>query len=295
MDIKNSFHPYALITIFCWTIAYILTKLTLAYFSPLSLALLRYAVASIALLIVVIAGKIKPPKSKDIFWFVLSGIFGFFLYMVTFNTGAVSVTAATSSVIIATVPIITAFFARFIYKEQLKGYQWAAIAIEFLVILLLTLMGGAFSTNQGVLWLIVAAFLLSGYNLIQRRLTKEYSSIQVSAYSILIGTFFLLIFTKAAVQEIQTAPPIQILYIIIMGVFSSALAYVCWAKAFAKAEKTSMVSNYMFLTPLLTTVLGFLVIHEIPELPTIIGGIVIIFGVLLFNKENFIGQKKRQN
>ena len=36
MKFKNSFHPYAMVTILFWSLAYVLTRLTLQYFSAFS-------------------------------------------------------------------------------------------------------------------------------------------------------------------------------------------------------------------------------------------------------------------
>ena len=70
---------------------------------------------------------------------------------------------------------------------------------------------------------------------------------------------------------------------LVLGIGSSAIAYVSWAKAFSKAKKTSQVSNYMFVTPFLTSILGFLLAGEVPDQATLIGGAIILLGVLLFN------------
>ncbi|MPN49432.1 hypothetical protein SDC9_197053 [bioreactor metagenome] len=73
------------------------------------------------------------------------------------------------------------------------------------------------------------------------------------------------------------------LYAAVLGVFSSAVAYGAWAQAFKKAKKASQVSNYMFITPFLTALLGFAIAGERLDLPTIAGGAVILIGVLIFN------------
>ena len=54
MNIKNSFHPYAIITIIFWSLAYVLTRLTLQYFTAFSLGFLRYFIASCTLMIVAV-------------------------------------------------------------------------------------------------------------------------------------------------------------------------------------------------------------------------------------------------
>ena len=283
MKFKNSFHPYAMVTIVFWSLAYVLTRLTLQFFSAFSLGFLRYFVASGALLVIAVMTKMQLPRKRDIPWFLASGGIGFFFYMIAFNQGQATVTAATGSVVIATVPVITALFARFVYGEKLMRFQWCAIAVEFVGVAVLTLMNSTFSVNTGLLWLLLAALALSIYNLLQRKLTKTYRALQASAYSILFGTCMLAVFAPTAIQEVSQAPSIQYFYLAVLGVCSSAVAYVSWAKAFSKARKTSQVSNYMFVTPFLTSILGFLLAGEVPDKATLVGGGIILLGVFLFN------------
>ncbi|MBE6995602.1 MAG: DMT family transporter [Ruminococcaceae bacterium] len=291
MRFKNSFHPYAMVTILFWSLAYVLTRLTLQYFSAFSLGFLRYLTASIALVVVAVVLKLKPPRRRDLPWFLLSGAVGFFVYMIAFNQGQAAVTAATASVVIATTPVITALFARLLYGEKLQPFQWVAILIEFCGVIVLTLMNSTFSVNAGLLWLLLAALALGIYNLLQRKLTQTYSPLQCSTYSIFFGTALLAVFSPAAAREIVRAPAVQFFYLAILGICSSAIAFVAWAKAFSKAKQTSQVSNYMFVTPFLTSILGFLLAGEVPDRATLAGGSIILLGVLLFN---FGGKLRRK-
>lgn len=284
MKNKNAYHVYAIITIVFWSLAYVLTRLSLQYFTSYSLGFLRYLIASGTLTVIVIAGRIKVPQKQDLGLFILSGASGFFLYMVLFNQGQSMVTAATGSVVIATVPVITALLAYVIDKEYLQTSQWVAIIIAFIGVVVLTLLGGnSFSFNRGLAWLLPAAVALSTYNMIQRRLTKRYTAVQASAYSIFFGTIMLAVFAPRAFGELAAAPPIQVVYLLVLGVFSSAAAYVCWSKAFAGAPKASSVSNYMFITPFVTSILGFLLADEVPDRATLGGGAIILLGVCIFN------------
>ncbi len=288
---RDSYHPYALTTILFWSLAYVFTRLAVRHFSALALGVLRYLVASAALLAVVLILKLRPPSKRDSAWFLAAGMSGFFLYMITFNKGCELVTASTSSVMIATVPVITALLARFVYGEKLAAVQWLGTAVSFGGVVLLTVLRGDLSMNAGILWLLAAAVVLSVYNLLQRRLTRNYSAVQTSAYSIFAGTVMLMLFFPAAVPEMKTAPAIQWVYILILGVLSSALAYCTWAKAFEKAGKTSDVSSYMFLTPLVASVLAVLIAEEGIEFSTVIGGVVIMAGLFLFQLG---GRKQRE-
>ncbi|MFT3983582.1 MAG: DMT family transporter [Lachnospiraceae bacterium] len=289
MKQKNKVPVYAMITITFWSLAYVLTRLALQYFTPLSLGFLRYFTASCMLLIVALISKMKLPRKRDLPWFLLAGAAGFFLYMIAFNMGQKSVTASTASIVISTVPVLTALLARFIYKERLSRLQWLSIGIEFAGVCVLTLMNSVFSVNKGLFWLFLAALALSLYNLLQRKLLKTYTALQTSAFSIFFGTLMLAVFLPESVKEISQASAVQFFYVAVLGIFSSAIAYVAWSRAFAAAERTSQVSNYMFVTPFLTSIMGFVIVGEIPEASTLIGGAIILTGVFLFH---FGGQLK---
>ena len=283
MNLKDNFHTYAIITVIFWSLGYVFTRLTIQYFTAFSLGFLRYFVASCTLIIVVLLVKMAPPQKSDLPWFIASGAIGFFFYIIVFNKGVETVNSITGSVILSTVPVITALLARFIFEEKLHVFQWGAIAIEFIGVLVLTMMNGIFSINTGLFWLFLAVLALSVYNLFQRKLTKTYTALQSCSFSIFFGTILLAIFIPNSIKEVSHAPGIQLIYVIFLGVFSSAIAFVAWSKAFAKAPKTSQVSNYMFVTPFLTSILGFLIMKEVPDLATFVGGTIILFGVFLFN------------
>lgn len=285
---KKNYHFYAIITIIFWAMAFVFTRLALQYFDVYSLSFLRYLSASITLIIIIYFMKINKPKKEDFLTYLLSGGIGFFIYVILFTKGTGLVSSATSSIVIAMVPVFTAFLASLIYKEKLKIYQWIAICIEFIGILVLTLMNGTFSINEGILWLLVAALCLATYNLLQRKLTKKYSALEASTYSIFVGTIFLCIFLPSSIDKTIHAPLEFIFYVLVLGIFSSALAYIAWAKAISLAEKTTYVSNYMFVTPFLTTILGFVMMGEIPDKATVLGGIIILLGLFIFNKESFL-------
>jgi drug/metabolite transporter (DMT)-like permease len=83
-----------------------------------------------------------------------------------------------------------------------------------------------------------------------------------------------------------------LVYILILGVFSSTVAFIAWSKAFAKAKDTSSVSNYMFVTPFLASVLGVVIGGETIAPSTVLGGLIILAGLLLFNLSGRRADKK---
>ena len=248
-----------------------------------SLAILRCGIASIFLCTLAIYKKISFPKKQDIPKFFISGLFGFFLYLIFFNIGLQSLTSATSSIIIATTPIMTSIVCTFLYQEKIKWLGWLATAIEFIGIIVLSLWDGTLAFNFGLVWTLLSAIVFCIYNLYQRKLVSlGYDSFEIVTYSMVCGAILFLFFLPNAVTELATASSIQILVVLSLGIFSSGVAYVLWGKALSIAEKTSEVTNFMFVTPLLSTILGFLFLKEIPSMVTFIGGTMILIGLVLF-------------
>ncbi|MBO1308732.1 EamA family transporter [Enterococcus sp. 669A] len=284
---KKSYHFYAMATILCWSISYVLSRYIMDEFSAYSISFLRYIVASIALIALAPIIKLKKIEKQDLGWILLTGTIGFFLYMIAFNKGLETVNATTGSVIIAMVPMISSILSNFIYQEKLTKPQWFASSLSFVGVLLITLLPGGFTINYGLIWFFGAAFCMSFYNLLSRKLVKKYQAIQVTTFSIFAGTILLSIFSVSSFRQVQQASGLAIFCIILMGVFSSAVAYVCWAKAFERAENVASVSNYMYLTPFFTSILGIIIIDEVPGWSTIIGGILVLTGLMLFNSKRF--------
>lgn len=293
MKKERSFHVYAIITIICWSLAFVLSRLVMQELSSEALGFLRYLIASLVLICLIPLLKLRKVESKDLGLIVLTGATGFFLYMIAFNKGVKEVNAATSSVIVATVPMITALLSRFVYKEKITTKQWIATGVSFLGVMIITIVNKGFTISNGLNWLFLAAILLAAYNLLQKKLVQKYSAIQSTMMSIFAGTIMLAIFLPRTINEMQGISMQTIILVLIMGIFSSAIAYVSWTKAFEVAENVASVSNYMYVTPLLTTVLGLVIAKEFPEVSTIVGGIIILAGLILFNSDQLFSKKVR--
>ena len=279
----GSSHPYALLTAIFWSLAYVLTRACSPYLASFSTAFLRCFVAACTMIVVVLIGKKSLPKKKDLFWFLLTGFVGFFLYMIFFNLGCPMVTSATGNVILAMTPIGTALGARIILKERLQWVQWIGIAVAFFGVVILTVLSGGLTVNIGLLWLFIAVLILSSYNLMTRFLGRTHDSLTITAYSIIFGAVFLGIFAPRAVSEISTAPAKVWIFLLILGVGCSGIAYCSWTKAFKIAKNASSVSNYQSTTPFLSAIFGYFFIGDPIENCAIWGGIVIMLGLVLFN------------
>lgn len=278
---------YAIATVLFWGSSFPVSKIAQVQFTPASLGFLRCSIASILLLLLGGAMKMQKPRKKDMGLFVGAGLTGFTIYLVLFNTGLLTVTAATSSVIIALTPIFTAIGASKVYHEKISVRGWSCIFSAFIGVLILLLWNGIFSIRIGALYLLGAALMFCVFQLLNRELIhRGYSSLEVTTYSMLVGAIGLGFALPEGISQIMSANPEHLGALLFLSIFPSALSYFLWGKALSYAENTSQVTNFIFCNPLISTTVGFLLLGEIPSIETFIGGIIIIGSILQFNRQN---------
>lgn len=281
---KKKVFGLSFLSVFLWASAFPLTKVAQQQFTSIPLGFLRCSVGAIFLIIIGKCCHIRLPQKRHIPLFFVSGGLGFTGYMITFNTGILTLTSATSSIIVAVTPILTAIVASRLYKERIKPIGWAAIATAFIGVLILLLWEGVFSINVGLIWTVGAAIVFCGYNLLTRKLSAMgYNALEIVTYSMICGSILLGFWAGEGLHQLAGASMSHIIALIYLGALPSATAYFTWGKAMSYAERTSEVTNFMFVTPLLSTIMGFIILHEVPNVGTFIGGAIIIISIVVFN------------
>jgi len=274
----------AMLATFLWASAFPATRYALQYYSPVSLMVMRFSAASITLGIVGIIRGMRLPKLKDLPWFVASGLTGVLLYSYLFNTGSVTVPAGVSSFIIASSPVFTLLLTRLFLKEIVKPTCWIGVLISFCGLAVVTLTQTTeFSFDIGVVLVIFAALSSGTYSTVMRVLTKTYTALEATTYTIIAGTIGTLFFLPTAIREIPDSNLTVNLLVVFMGVFPAALAYLAWSYALSKAIKTAHVTVFSYLIPLISALLAYVWLNETLSIYTLIGGLVIIGGMLLTN------------
>jgi len=284
---------FAFATVFIWASAFPVTKIATAYFAPGGLAFLRCSLAAVILLVCgylpssETGRRIRRPKSAGhLGLFFASGCVGFTFYTTFFSMGMLTLTSATSSLLIATTPVLTAIGASLLYNERIKAVGWAAIFGAFcgVAILLLTdSTKGGLSGGSGLWWTMGAAVVFCIYNLLNRKfIAMGYTAVEAVTWSMVCGALLLLPFAADGIGQVLAAPPSAILAVVYLGAMPSAAAYLLWSKAMSVARKTSDVTNFQFVTPLLSTAMGFAMLAEVPGIYTVIGGLIIIGSLVVF-------------
>ncbi len=272
-------------TILTWATAFPFTRYVLQTIGPVDMSVMRIFIAAIVLLIVGLVKGLQRPKTKqDWLLLLVAGCCGNSVYQVFFTQGLVSITAATSAVIVALTPLTTALLLRVFYKEHMSTSGWIYTTTAFIGVAIVLFWGGMVEVSIGALWTMVAVVLFAFYNILSRQFTaKGYTSISIVTWGMVLGAVTGIPFMGHSIRAFSQASIETLLTLGSLGVFSSAIGYAFWSYALEKAEKASDVLNFMYLSPVLAIILAIFLLGEVPSTGLYIGGPIILISLYLFN------------
>ncbi|MBL4574745.1 MAG: DMT family transporter [Opitutaceae bacterium] len=273
------------ITLLLWASAFSGIRVALEDYSPEHLGLLRYGIASIATLFLCFFWRPQFPKLKDWPHFFLTGLIIVPVYTISINYAEQTISAGSTSFIISLVPVITGFFAPIILKEAPEKGTWIGLAFCIPGIALISFgEGDSFTFSIGVAWGCLSALSGATTILLQKSLLKTYDGYTVSAWTMWTGTFFMLFFLPGLKTSIGQASLSSTLSVIYLGIFPGAIAYITFAMAM-KNLSAARISRFLFLIPILSLIVAFFWLREIPTTLTLAGGGITLAGVILSQRK----------
>lgn len=272
------------ISILLWSTLATVSKLLMASMSGYQVLGVSAAFAALVLFVYnLVTGKLPAMRAygvKDYLIMVLIGLPGTLFYNLFYYAGAAILPASQAFIINYLWPIMSVFFACILLKEKLTGRKVLAFVISFLGVA--TVAGGGLlqfevRTLRGVALCLGAAVSYGAYTALNQRWSYDKQIAVMVAY----GSTFVLC---GAIGLIMGAPlqlePGQVFGLGWNGLCVMAVATTTWAMAL-DCGNTAKVSNLAYITPFLSLVWTFLVLHEIPS-PWAIGGLcLIVLGIFV--------------
>jgi drug/metabolite transporter (DMT)-like permease len=275
-----------------WGGSFVATKIALTYVSPVTVVWLRFAMGVTILGIFVLARRqFAIPSRKDAAYFALLGFIGITFHQWLQSTGLTTAQATTTAWIVATTPVFIALLGWLLLKEVLDSIKWAGIFLAALGVLLIVTKGNltTLSTGQigtaGDLLILISAPNWAIFTVLSRRGLETHPAALMMLYVMGFGWLFtsLLFFGGPGVSEIGQLPWQGWLSLAFLGIACSGLAYVFWYDAL-QAIPASQVGVFLYLEPLVTTLLAAALLSETLLWSSILGGAIILLGVWMVNR-----------
>ena len=267
-------------TFLCWGSLYIVSKIALKTVPPVTLLALRYLVAIPALFILLKArGKLKKLAREDVKTLFAIGFTGYFLSFCLQMLGINRLTGSISSLLGAMNPIFIPVLASVFLKEKLTPAKVLCVAVSMVGVVTIVGVNGTVDV-LGAAFMLLSVFLWSTTSVIIRRGSGKYDPMQVA----MLGMVFGLPFTGAwSLVELQSAAfslPLQsVLAVLFMGLVGTATAHTLWNTSLSLMD-ASFCSMFYPMQPLVSSILGVLVLGETITPNFLIGGAIICCGIV---------------
>jgi drug/metabolite transporter (DMT)-like permease len=297
---KANVHIAAIFSMIFWGFSFILSKTVFELYTPLTTIFFRLVISSIFLFpLIKLSGKFEKIDRKDFGLLIGGAFFNPFLYFIGENYGLDLVSVSISAIIIATIPVFTAFVALKMFAEKLSSINIFGMVISFfgLTIILINKEFKLDASPLGIALLFLAVFSAVVYTVYIKKLTLKYKPITIITWQNLAGAlFFLPFFLFFDFREVIHIKPdmMTILSLIGLGVLCSSAAYILFIYAI-KHLGVSKSNLYTNLIPVIASLAAFFILKEDYSWQKASGMGVVIIGVMLsqFNRNNRFFNRRR--
>lgn len=231
---------------------------------------------------------------KDLYRMMLCSVFGVGANMLLFFKGLEDTLPINGAILMTNTPIFVVVIALLMGLERPGWYNVGGVLLASAgATLLLAGKGFRFDGNtlKGDIEITVNAIIYSFYLVYARPLMHKYHPLTVSKWTFIFGFLFVLPFGATSLPEVswQTIPQNIWLCIVFIVLFASFLTYLLNAWALRKAS-SSLVGSYIYLQPLLATLIALLSGSDVLTVEKVIFMLLIMSGVYVVG----IGRKKAQ-
>lgn len=240
----------------------------------LDITVYRTGIAAIALFILLTLQKKKLTLAsmKDYGVAILLGcVVG--IHWVTYFAGMQMAGVTVGIIAFFTYPVITVFLEPLFSKSRPKMKDMiTALVVVIGIVLLIPEVSFGNQVTLGIFTGIVSAVFFSLRNILHKNYFSHYSGPHTMLYQTLVACLMLCLFVEV--------PPLQVtqtdwLLLLLVGVIFTATPHALFASSlrYLSATTAGLISC---LQPLYGSVLAFLLLHERPELLTVIGGLLVV-------------------
>ena len=256
------------------------------YIGPSGFILLRVIGGSLLFFLTYIFFIKENVEIKDIARLLLCGLFGVAINQLFFFEGLNLTTPINAAIIMTVSPILVIIFSAIIIKEKITIRKLLGIFLGIVGAATLILKSGSISLDNtffvGNILIFINATSYSIYLVLVKTLMTKYNPITVMFYVFSFGLIFVLPFGLNELLEVNTQSFSKIIYLKVAFVVicTTFLAYLFNAFAL-KTLNPSVVSTYIYLQPVLASVVAIFLKSDSLDFIKILSALFIFSAVYL--------------
>ena len=278
-----------IIAIILWGGSFIATKVVLRELSAVSLVWSRFLVGILILgFLAWRQSELKISSWKEAWKYLYLGFIGITFHQWLQSTGLETTEASSTAWIVSSTPVFMAVMGWFLLRERIRWQSAAGILLAGMGVLVVISRGdfsglsGTGFGKPGDLLVSISAPNWALFSVLSQPVLKRSHPLKVTFFVLFFGWLLTSIpfIASAGWREFSYLSLHSWLGIVFLGVFCSAIAYVLYYDSLRQLP-ASQVGAFLYLEPLVATLVAALVLAEHITLFTLAGGGLIMLGVWL--------------
>ncbi|MBN2124043.1 MAG: EamA family transporter [Deltaproteobacteria bacterium] len=202
---------------------------------------------------------------------LLGGILA--LHWATFFHAIQVSTVAVGLLTFSTFPLFVTFLEPWFFRERLRIFDiFTALLVLAGLLLVIPSLDFSHHLTRGAFWGTVSGLTFAILSIVNRRYVREYSPYTIAFFQ---NGFAALILAPFFFLEGATLSPKDLLLLVLLGVFCTAMAHGLFIKAL-RHIKAQLASVTTCLEPVYGIVFALILLGEIPSARTVLGGTIIL-------------------
>ncbi|MBZ5563791.1 MAG: DMT family transporter [Acidobacteriia bacterium] len=287
----GAMHVAMVVVTFCWASNIVAGKEALTGFGDLALAQLRILGGALLFALLFLARRPSSLRLSRRQWMLMVwvALHGITLNQLCFIGGIARTSVAHAGLIVAVGPVMVLVLACLLRMEALTAWKFVGMLVSFFGVMILTV--DKTSRGNGGYWkgdliLLAGSAVFAYYTILMKQVANQYDALTLNTVIFVLGALLMLpvgapIIYKVAWTALPSTAWWALAYLIFLG---TGLPYLLFAWVLTELS-ASRVAAFNYIQPVIATALGIVMLGERLTAKVVGGGVLILIGVYLTERE----------